>query len=233
MKTLFAGLLREIRDFYTSRLQGDPKYDGGYEFLYNPEEACRKETKILLLTINPQAGGTRMMVETPCPERHALWSGEYKIRPQLLRLFQELRKNLAPSGGDDEEAFASTRVIASSAVPFRTHSAGDISPDMWMFSRYLWGRVFAEWEPRLILTVGYEAYRFAGAFFGFRYRALPEQPPDAGKAIAPRWMRFAKNGTTPVTLAGFPHFSRFPVFSADPDSPARAFVREVCDSARV
>ena len=232
MKKMFADLLPDIASFYTSRLKGKPAYDWGYEFLYNPEAACRKETKILLMTINPQAGERQVIVDTPCPARHAFWCGTFKIQHQLHSLFQELQRIVAPSSTDAVQDFASQHVIASSAVPFRTHSSGEITPDMWMFSRYLWGRIFQQWEPRLILTIGYEAYHFAGAFFGFHYRALPENPSDAGKTPGNRWMRFEKNGKAQITLAGFPHFSRYPAFpqTYDHNSPACAFLREVCAS---
>jgi len=145
MKELFAALLPEIADFYISRLKGKAEYDWGYEFLYNPEEACRKETKILLLTINPHAGEKPVFVDTPCPVKHALWSSEYKIKPQMLRLFKELKKIVEPFSEESDELFVSKHVIASSVVPFKTHSSREITPDMRMFSRYLWGRVFREW----------------------------------------------------------------------------------------
>ena len=233
MKELFARLLPEIADFYAKWQKSGPEYDWGYEFLYNPEDACRRETKILLMTINPQADARRVIVTTPCPAEHALWDGAFKMQKQLLRLFEELRNIVAPSGTDSVKEFASHHIIASSAVPFRTHSAGEISPDMWMFSRYLWGRVFKEWEPRLILTVGYEAYKFLGAFFGFRYKPLPENRPGNGTTIGNRWIQFEKDDGSRITLAGFPHFSYFPAFSRnyDHNSPAYLFLRTVCENS--
>ena len=232
MKDLFAGLLPEIAAFYTERLQGNPDYAGGYEFLYNPEAACCKETKILLLTINPQEGEQQIMVKEPCQKTHGFWQeGEFKIKAQLWNLFEELRKNLAPHSRESAETFASNQVIASSAVPYRTHDANVITQDMWMFSRYLWGRIWAAWEPRLIIAMGLGAYHFAGSYFGFRYRALPERLcPGTGNNPDNRWIQFEKPDGQRITLAGFPHFSRYPAFPQNyhPDSPACEFLREVC-----
>ena len=234
MKELFAELLSEIAAFYEKRVKGKPN-DWGYEFLYNPESACRKETKILLLTINPQAEEKRVIVDTPCPIQHAFWSNQFKIRNQLHCLFHELKKIVEPSSKDSDELFASKHIIASSVVPFRTHFSRDITPDMWMFSRYLWSRVFKAWEPALIIAVGYEAYNFVGAFFGFQYRALPENIPkqDEIKKIKPRWIQFAKSDSSRITLAGFPHFSRFHTFTKNSEHNALAcsFLREVCENS--
>ena len=237
MRELFDNLFNDIKFFYEKRVKDNPD-DWGYEFLYNPEAACRKETKILLLTINPQAGKKRPPVDTPCPEEHAffLQDNEFKIKNQLFCLFRELKKVIEPSSEDSEvniTNFASNHVIASSAVPFRTKSSGEITTDMWMFSRYLWSRIFKEWEPVLIIAVGYEAYNFVGAYFGFQYGALPEIPTNTEKAIVPRWIQFEKNDRTHITLAGFPHFSRYPAFTKnyDPSSPACSFLREVCGNS--
>jgi len=233
MKDQFTGLLSEIAGFYKRWPEGNSVYAGGYEFLYNPESACRKETKILLMTINPRAGTEQVTVLTPCPEEHAFWTSEYNMDEQIHNLFKELKKLVDPHGQGNEKDFASQHVIASSAVPFRTHNTKQITPDMWRFSRYLWGRVFQVWEPRLVLALGLDAYEFLEIFWSFKYSALPETPQEPEKRVRNRWIQFAKPDGQRITLAGFPHFSRFHAFPKNytQHSPACSFLREVCASS--
>ena len=100
-----------------------------------------------------------------------------------------------------------------------------------MFSRYLWGRIFKTWEPRLIVAIGHEAYSFAGEFFGYAYRAEKEHPLPAHRENRyNKWMQFTRPDGKRITLAGFPHFAYNPAFTdKDGQYPASCdFLREVC-----
>ena len=238
MKDLLQSLLSEIHAFYDSI-----PYRWGYEFLYNTGEACRTETKILLLTINPKADPKK---KYPIPEtpwhtaEHAFWApgNEFKIRKQLHGLFHELNQALALGGHNqcsdaqlDAREFAVKHVIAASAVPYRTVGAGDISTEMWMFSRYLWRRILDAWEPRLIVAVGHEAYDFMGQILGCAYRAEKEHSlPAHVQTVHNTWIQFQRPDENRITLAGFPHFARFPAFSenAGQYSASCDFLRELC-----
>lgn len=244
LKTIF-------QDVFT-RLRADLG-KGGFNLAYSPEATWSENTKILILTINPQLNATDgtpkpEIPDTPYPESHAFFDpdNKFRIKRPVQGLLWELARLYEPGGQGDplQQArdFAMRHVAMASFAPWRTVNQTELSESQWAFAaKELWGRVFAIWQPELIVAIGTqpfirtrELFRNDEIKYGEkRIRDFQEQPQKLKKGLKLKHVLISR--LKRIDLAGLPHpaahgNSGYPVYfpdNADELSPVGRFLKWV------
>jgi hypothetical protein len=126
--------------------------------------------------------------------------------------------------------FMSHRLLSAHFIPFRSPSLAALTRkgESLRFGEQLWKAILASWTPRLIITIDRETY--AGI------QGLIE--PNLGRALLEQrewpsgWGQYtcqSRRYTDGVTLARFPHLSRFGLFNRDASAlQMQRFVAHLC-----
>lgn len=197
----------------------------GLRWLTGPRASLSSACELAFITLNPGGGqesahqsgasyegGSSYVTESWLGQP----AGKAPLQRQVQALFRELMPHLGESGSVDD--YLNRRVLSGHFIPFRSPSLaalGNRSASI-DFGRQLWGRVLAEWRPRLILTIDREAFSNLGDIVGTVGGRRVEQrsfPTGWGQysCEAVRYSGFGERGLT--TLARLPHLSRFTLFS--------------------
>ena len=145
----------------------------GFHFTYSPEKSWRDDTKVLLLTINPQSwdmetNSNKLFIPNSIwPDNNDFFAPpDFKIRKPILTLLREIaihKKIMGVKGAEQLEkniilnSFVDENVVIASFVPFRTPSSTSryLPNSMKQFSEEkYWNKILQIWRPNLIITIG-------------------------------------------------------------------------------
>lgn len=165
----------------------------GFHFGYSPEDSWRPDTKVLLLTLNPQARDTTtnrnslIIPDSPWPEKNAFLDpgNPFDIKRDILLIFAEIARHMADrdikiSYEDAKlQEFVDTQMVLASYVPFRTNSKADIAPPMWDFAKNnYWNRILELWQPELIIAVGADPFAGMKTLYSEMGWVVPKKAPQ-------------------------------------------------------
>lgn len=148
---------------------GEKSY--GFHFTYSPEKSWRPDTKVLLLTINPQSKDVRtnqdtpFVPETPWPKDNDFFrpNNKFDIKNRILTILAEIashklgQKVGAACENETLKNFVNDNVVLASYVPFRTRSTGkdSLTQEMMDFAQEkYWSKILNIWHPELIIATG-------------------------------------------------------------------------------
>ena len=148
---------------------GEKSY--GFHFTYSPEKSWRPDTRVLLLTLNPQSWDARerrhktILPSSPWPKDNDYLDREniFPLKNDILTILAEIGRSrtgqkLAASCEDGElKQFVDGNVVLASYVPFRTPSGSpkDLPREMKRFAKeHYWNRILPVWQPELVIATG-------------------------------------------------------------------------------
>lgn len=137
----------------------------GFHFSYSPERCWRPDTKILILTTNPQAMDTRgkpvkIVPDSPWPKINDFFddANAFRLKRPVQALCYELSRLAGDSAYKDRcpvdaaRYFADDHAVIASFAPFRTENANQIDGAMLDFSKTNIGGRFLKFGSRKSLS---------------------------------------------------------------------------------
>lgn len=148
---------------------GEKSY--GFHFTYSPEKSWRSNTRVLLLTLNPQSWDVRerrhktIVPSSPWPKDNDYLDREniFLVKNDILTILAAIGRSwtgreLKASCEDAElKKFVDGNVVLASYVPFRTPSGSpkDLPREMKRFAKeQYWNRILPVWQPELVIATG-------------------------------------------------------------------------------
>jgi hypothetical protein len=203
----------------------------GWRFLTGPKVTLTGVANIAFITLNP--GGNSAPADHPpasCENGNAYlaetWPGSAQGAAPLQRQVQMLFTQLKSKLRDNRSlaAFMDTEVMSAYFIPFRSPSIAVLPfrKESLKFARSLWGRIFASWLPRMVITIDNQSFEAIVGIFSTRpnFRVTDRRRFPTGwgayEADAIRLTGLRDDGA--VTIVRLPHLSRFQLFG----NPARA-----------
>lgn len=224
----------------------------GFHFSYSPESSW-DSPEFLIMTINPSASdgkgkAKKIVPKTPWPQINDFFDPRNKFaiqKPVQVICYELSRLVHKPvcSGDTPMEAarnFANYCAILASFVPFRTREASDITEEMMEFARTeYWGKLFAVWQPKAIVTIGNPPFEAMQAFLANNYKVIDStaQKVSDTSTLSYRLEKYESKEGKIITLIGLPHPTafgekgfptNFPE-NSDQDSPLRKFLDHALD----
>lgn len=162
-KDIFQEMTRENEEL------GEKSY--GFHFTYSPEKSWRPDTRVLVLTLNPQSWDVKerrhetVLPSSPWPEKNEYLDREniFPVKNDILTILAAIGRSwtgqaLAASCEDAElKKFVDDNVVLASYVPFRTPSGRpkDLPAEMKQFAKeHYWNRILPVWQPELVIATG-------------------------------------------------------------------------------
>lgn len=167
LKTLCEKIFKDMVQKNTEL--GEKSY--GFHFTYSPEKSWRPDTKVLLLTLNPQSWDGRerrhkpIIPSSPWPGSNAFLDRKksFPVKNDILTILAELgrawtgRELEADCEDEALQKFVDDNVVLASYVPFRTPSGRpkDLPREMKRFAKEnYWNRILPAWQPELVIATG-------------------------------------------------------------------------------
>jgi hypothetical protein len=136
------------------------------------------------------------------------WNGPAwtPLQKQVHQMLRDFQRRVAHDG--DLEAFARTRVVMGSLVPFRSPSEATLHrrDESIAFGRDLWREVLTHWRPQAAITFGGTPFVELSKLLG---RVVHESRFPSGWGTIQLTLREFAGGSR---LLGLPHLSRFAIF---------------------
>lgn len=225
-KELFEASCNDIRAEYANL-----GHSLGYRFLMCPKVAFSSKIEIALITLNP--GGKVNSQSHPsesCEQGnayfHETWPGFSKgaspLQNQIQLLFRDLHSRYKYPVSLDE--FADTKVLSAYYIPFRSPSIKELpkKAESGSFAKRIWTRIFQKILPKVIVTIDRETNKDICSimFQDLKGRILEAKEFPSGWGDYKLYSsRFAMGDGKVVTVARFPHFSTFKLYTSAPCQP--------------
>jgi hypothetical protein len=192
-----------------------------WRFLTTPAKTLSPDTKITFIALNP--GGNRIPADhgrESCERGSAYIHESWRslaLQQQVQALFREIAAAISVP---DYRSLMDASLMAY-YIPFRSPSYGDLCnpKESRDFAFRLWSRLLEDISPRLILTMDRHTFTDIDRILAGKpqtARADKERFETGWGNYGVDVARYSVLGTNTVTLARFPHLSRFRIF----DRPA-------------
>jgi hypothetical protein len=196
----------------------------GWRFLTVPRRTLEARPEIALITLNPGGSGIdatqgRESCEYGCAYRTEAWGsapGKSALQIQVSRLMEEIRIRLRADISLSN--FMDDHVLSGYFIPFRSPSYSElVHPQASVaFAGHLWSEVFANWMPKLIVTI--DNYGFSGLQSIVKKRLATNV--DSFRSFDTGWGRvkarvakFKSPDGISVAILGLPHLSTYKLFA--------------------
>lgn len=164
----------------------------GFHFGYSIEDSWSPDTKVLFLTLNPQARDTEtkknkpIIPDSPWAEKNAFLDPDnpFGIKMDTLLIFAEIARHMADKTIKVEyedkklQEFVDTQMVLASYVPFRTNAKPAPKSPMWDFAKTCyWNKILKIWQPELIIAVGSDPFAGMKALYSEMGWEVPKNTP--------------------------------------------------------
>lgn len=166
----------------------------GFHFGYSTKDSWRADTRVLFLTLNPQARNMKTnknklkIPDSPWEKKNAFLDPDnpFGIKMDALLIFAEIARHMADKTIKVEyedkklREFVDTQMVLASYVPFRTNAKPVAKSPMWDFAKTCyWNKILKIWQPELIIAVGSDPFSGIKALYsemGWEVRDTPPEP---------------------------------------------------------
>jgi len=208
-------------------------HNRGYRFLMYPKCTFSKETDIAVITANP---GGDIITEHPsksCENGNAYFteswknssSGQDKLQIEMQILYKVLSKKFNFHGTPLE--FSNSKVLSAYFIPFRSKDLNSLhnKRETFEFAQNMWYNIFSNILPKLIITIGNDAYQGISDVFELKFTGKQTdkeefdtgwgtENPNSKRSYKFNSTKYVLKNNKIVTIAKLPHLSRFTVMTS-------------------
>ncbi|PKL17126.1 MAG: hypothetical protein CVV49_12745 [Spirochaetae bacterium HGW-Spirochaetae-5] len=216
---LFNSLITEIKTEYKT----NPN-NFGWRFIVTSKETLEKNNGIALITLNPGGSVERKdhstgSCENGCAYLSEIWAGgSVPGESTLQKQFQLLYREIAYQIKADDYINVMESSLCGYFIPFRSPDIKSLKEKKHCieFSKNIWTKILSARQYKVIICIDRVTYKNIDKILGeMSYIRIKESDFDTGwgsyKATVSKYK--TENGI--VTLARFPHLSRFSIFRKD------------------